>query len=214
MSIIITILIVLSAGLHLRAQYIGPDTQVYIFNPLTMVLIIGLAVLAPKVEETSKYKRAIIIGLIFSIGGDILLMLPNDLFVPGLASFLIAQIIYTYAFLLGRKLKVNSLSILPFAVFGVVVFVYLAPGLGALTIPVIVYISIILMMGWQAWEQWDSHRERWALLAFLGALFFVLSDTILAINKFRAPFEASTALVLITYTTAQWLITMSIRREI
>jgi len=213
MSIILTVLIVISAGLHLKAQYLGPQVQVYIFNPLTMIFMIALVVLAPGNEKTRQYTRAIIAGFVFSLVGDILLMLPQDLFIFGLVSFLIAQIIYTYAFLMGRKVKLNSLSILPFGIYGLLIFIYLAPGLGELTIPVIVYIVVILMMGWQAWEQWDTYRERWARMAFIGAVFFILSDTFLAIDKFRTPFEAATALTLTTYTLAQYLIAMSTRRE-
>jgi uncharacterized membrane protein YhhN len=213
MNIILTVLIVLSAGLHLKAEYLGPQIQVYIFNPLTMIFMIALAALVPGSEKTRKYTRAIIAGFIFSLFGDILLMLPQDLFSFGLVSFLIAQIIYTYAFLMGRKVKFNSLSILPFGIFGLLIFIYLAPGLGEMTIPVIVYMVVILMMGWQAWEQWDTYRERWARMAFIGAVFFILSDTFLAIDKFKTPFDAATALTLTTYTLAQYLIAMSTRRE-
>jgi uncharacterized membrane protein YhhN len=209
----LTILIVLSAGLHLKAQYLGPQYQVYIFNPLTMIFIIALAVLSPGVEKNPPYKRAIIAGLVFSLVGDILLMLPQDLFIPGLVSFLIAQIIYTYAFLRGRKVVINSLSILPFGIVGLLIFIFLAPGLGEMTVPVIVYMVVILVMGWQAWEQWNARRERWARMAFIGAVFFILSDTFLAIDKFRTPFDAAAALTLTTYTTAQYLIAISTRRE-
>jgi len=211
-TIILTTLIILSAGLHLKAQYLGPEFQVYIFNPLTMILIIGLAASAPK-DDISKFKPTILAGLVFSLGGDVLLMLPMDLFIPGLVSFLIAQVIYIFAFCQGRKLQFRILPLIPFVVYGLVVFFYLAPGLGAMMIPVIAYIIVIMVMAWQAWEQWDTYRERWALLAFIGAVFFVLSDTFLAINKFGQSFEAATALTLSTYTVAQWLIALSIRRR-
>jgi uncharacterized membrane protein YhhN len=211
-TIILTILMILSVGLHLKAQYFGPEFQVYIFNPLTMIFIIGLAAMAPK-GDAPKYKRTILAGLSFSLVGDILLMLPLDLFIPGLVSFLIAQMIYIYAFSLGRKLQLRILPLIPFAIYGLAVFFYLAPGLGALMIPVIAYIIVIMVMAWQAWEQWNQSRGHWALLAFTGAIFFVLSDTFLAINKFGQPFEAATALTLIPYALAQWLIALSIRRE-
>jgi uncharacterized membrane protein YhhN len=213
MSIILTVLIVLSAGLHLKAQYLGPQLQVYIFNPLTMILMIAWVVLVPGVEKNPKYTRAIIAGFVFSLVGDILLILPQDLFILGLVSFLVAQIIYTYAFLIDRRVRLNSLSILPFGIFGVLIFIYLAPGLGELTIPVLAYMVVILMMGWQAWDQWDTFRERWAQLAFIGAVFFILSDTFLAIDKFRTPIDAAPALTLISYVVAQYLIALSTRRD-
>ena len=78
-----------------------------------------------------------------------------------------------------------------------------------MAIPVAAYIVVIMVMAWQAWDQWDDVRARWALLAFIGALLFVISDTILAFNKFGESFVAARALTLSTYFSAQWLISNS-----
>jgi uncharacterized membrane protein YhhN len=193
--------------------YLGLENQVYIFNPLTMLFIILLAALAAR-PPLPRYKKAIIGGLVFSLGGDILLMVPKDLFILGLVSFLIAHLIYIYAFTLERKIRFNLLTLAPFIIYGIVIFLYLAPGLETMTIPVMAYIAVILTMVWQAWEQWNHNRQRWALLAFIGAIFFVLSDTSLAINKFKAPFEAEPFITIVTYVAAQWLIAFSIRRGV
>jgi len=208
----LTVMIIVSALLHLWAEYNGPPIQIYIFKPLTTSLIIAVAALAKPVIN-KRYKTAVIIGLIFSLGGDVLLMLPYDLFVAGLVSFLIAHIVYIYAFNGGRPWRLAWLPALVCLVFGLTVYLVLAPGLGDMTIPVIAYIVIILAMAYTAWDQWEQDRGRWALLAFIGALFFVLADTILAINKFRYPFLAGRALNLSAYFIAQWLIARSIRES-
>jgi uncharacterized membrane protein YhhN len=91
----------------------------------------------------------------------------------------------------------------------VIIFVILLPGLNGMALPVSVYVIVILAMAWQAWDQWDDKRARWALLAFVGAVLFVISDSILALNKFGEPFAAARALTLTTYFSAQWLIANS-----
>ena len=92
---------------------------------------------------------------------------------------------------------------------GSVIYIFLLYGLNEMAIPVAFYDIMILTMAWQAWDQWDQLRTRWALLAFIGALLFVLSDSILALNRFGEPFAASRALTLSTYYSAQWLIANS-----
>lgn len=205
---ILTILAIISGSLHMWGEYQGPDFLIYIFKPLTMVFIILIAVLA-KEPPSRRYKIAIVAGLIFSMIGDVLLSLPVDAFMIGLISFLIAQMIYTYAFRAGRALRIKFIAILPFLIYGVIIFVILLPGLNGMAVPVAAYILVIMIMAWQAWDQWDDVRTRWALLAFIGALLFVISDTLLAVNKFGEPFLAARALTLTTYFSAQWLISNS-----
>ena len=206
--LILTILAIISASLHRWGEYQGPDYLIYIFKPLTMIFIIIIAVLANE-PPSRRYKIAIIAGLIFSMIGDVLLSLPVDAFMIGLISFLIAQMIYTYAFRAGRPLRIKFIAILPFLIYGVTIFVILLPGLNGMAGPVAAYILVIMIMAWQAWDQWEDKRTRWALLAFIGALLFVISDTLLAVNKFGEPFAAARVLTLTTYFSAQWLISNS-----
>ena len=62
-----------------------------------------------------------------------------------------------------------------------------------MAIPVAFYVIVTLTMAWQTWDQWDQVRARWALLAFIGALLFVISDSILALNRFGEPFATARA---------------------
>lgn len=208
-TIILTVLAISSALIHLWAEYYGPPIQIYFFKPLTMVLIISIAMLA-KNPPSRRYKVAITAGLLFSLVGDIFLMLPMDMFIAGLISFLIAQLIYIFAFSSGRTYRFRILAIFPFAVYAVLIYAFLLPGLDGMLVPVAVYILVIMTMAWQAWNQWEQERSKWALLAFIGALLFVISDSSLAINRFMEPFTAARALTLSTYYSAQWLIARSI----
>jgi len=212
-TLTLTALIIVSAMIHIWGEYNGPDLLIYVFKPLTMVLIITLATL-DKNPIVKRYKFLVIAGLIFSLGGDILLMLPYDLFVFGLVSFLIAQLIYTYAFTVEIPWRLVWLPALLVLAYGAGIYLILASGLEDMRIPVVFYLLVILTMGYTAWNQWNQSRSHWALLAFIGAFIFILSDSILAFNKFYQPFLAARGLTLITYFTAQWLIARSITRKI
>ena len=89
LTAILTLLAILSAALHIRAEYHGPRYHVYLFKPLTMVFILLIALQA-RWPDFSRYKVAIIAGLVCSLAGDVFLMLPSDRFIPGLVSFLIS----------------------------------------------------------------------------------------------------------------------------
>lgn len=203
LTLSLTVLVILSAAIHIRAEYRGPRLLIYIFKPLTMVLILVIAGLG---QGTSPfYKYTILAGLVFSLAGDIFLMLPTDRFVPGLVAFLIAHLFYITAF----ASEIGSLiwwPLIPLFIFGVGIYFILAPALGKLRLPVLVYIAAILTMAWLAWERWIQVDQTGALLASIGAVLFVLSDAILAINRFRWKFKTARALNLATYFAAQLLI--------
>ncbi|MGD2251331.1 MAG: lysoplasmalogenase [Anaerolineales bacterium] len=206
---LLTLLVVVFGGLTIRAEYLGPRLHVYIFKPLTTILILVIAVLVGK-SSTSIYKYLIFAGLVFSLAGDVFLMLPSDQFIAGLVSFLIAQILYIAAFTTGKGFSFNWLSAIPFVVYGIVIYIVLSPHLGSMRLPVIVYMLAILTMAWQGWERWITLSEKGALLGFAGAALFVISDSVLALNRFRGEFASARALTLTTYYAAQWLIALSV----
>ena len=210
-SIVLTLMAAVSAIVHIWAEYYDLRIQIYIFKPTTMVCILVIAFLRAK-EAHAFYSFAVIAGLICSLAGDIFLMLPSDRFVPGLISFLIAHLFYIAAFTYGRKIRFAPWLLVPFVLYGLLIYGILAPYLGPLKLPVAVYIVVILVMAWRAWERWSSTAEKTAMFAFLGALLFIISDSVLVINRFRDSFAVARALNLSTYFAAQWLIAHSINK--
>ncbi len=203
------IAVTISAIIHIRAEYRGPRRNVYIFKPLTTSLIILTALLLPA-SVPAPYKLLIILGLIFSLGGDIFLMLPNDRFIFGLVSFLIGHIFYIVAFTRQTGFQLTPWVLGAYLLYGVVMLALLWPHLGSMQAPVVLYMLIILIMGWQATERWLMLGAVGALLAAVGALLFVISDSVLALDRFRGRFAAARAIVLCTYFAAQWLIALSV----
>lgn len=204
---ILTIFVVISAGVHIRAEYHGPQKHIYIFKPLTMVFVLMIAALGNAANPF--YKYMIISGLLFSLAGDIFLMLPSDKFIAGLVAFLIAHLFYIAAF----ASETGSLMwwpIVPLFVYSIVIYSVIAKSLGKQKIPVIFYFLVIMIMAWLAWERWALTGQTASLLAFVGALLFVISDTILAVNRFGKEFVSSRLFNLSTYFAAQWLIASSL----
>jgi uncharacterized membrane protein YhhN len=209
LAALLTVLAMCSGTLHIRAEYCGPRNQVYLFKPLTTILILLIAVQA-STPEPALYKYAIIAGLVFSLAGDIFLMLPSDQFIAGLVSFLVGHLFYIRAFTLGTGFGFNWWLLPPFVVFGVVIFRILSPHLGKMKVPVIAYMAVILVMAWQAWERLAQTGQIGSVLASVGAVFFVVSDSALALDRFRGRFESARAVALSTYYAAQWLIALSV----
>lgn len=187
----------LSLTLQLRAESRGPRWQVYLFKPLTTSVIVAAAVWQAT-QTPSRLAIAIVAGLLFSLAGDVFLMLPRDHFIAGLVSFLLAHVAYIIAFGLPH----NGLYIVPYALAALVVLRLLWPHLGRLRLPVLVYISVIVLMA-------GCGAATRSLLATIGVTLFVASDATLALNKFRAPFASAQSIVMITYVFAQLCIGMS-----
>ncbi len=208
-TVTLTLLVVVSAFIHIRAEYRGPRRHVYVFKPVTTILILVIATQTGW-PDASLYKYAILVGLVFSLTGDVFLMLPSDRFLAGLVSFLIAHVCYVVAFTSGTGFSFALPLLVPFAVYGVVVFSILAPHTGKMKLPVLAYVVVILLMAWQACGRWSQTGGTGALLAFLGAVLFVVSDSVLALDRFRGKFQAARLLTLLTYFSAQWLIALSL----
>ena len=203
----LVISVFISAAGCIWFAYHRPRWMFYILKPLTMVLICLTAILGG--NDLSVYKVMIIGGLACSLVGDIFLMLPTDRFLAGLTAFLLAHLCYITAFASG----INSLSwwpLIPLIVWGIGFYLFISPSLGKLKIPVIIYIVIILVMTWLAWERWIQTGQIETLLVLIGAVLFAISDTILAANRFKGPYKPAQALTLATYFAAQWLIASSI----
>ena len=203
--------VLLAAVIAIRAYYLDADRrwQAYVFKPLATLLVLVLALSQP--ASLPAYRWALVAGLVFSTAGDVFLMLQRDRFIAGLASFLVAHLFYIFAFSIEVPFGAAPLLWLPFSVAGGVVVAVAWGGLKpALRDAVIAYVVVIAAMAGQAAARWHALGGEAALAATLGAALFVISDSALAINRFRAPFHAERALTLGTYWAAQTLIALSI----
>jgi len=174
-----------------------------------MFFVLAIA-LTQEVSISSTYQILIVVGLLFSMAGDTWLMLPDNYFLRGLVSFLIAHIFYIVAFSITGNHIADVLYLLPIVIITGIAFLYLRPGLGKYTVPVIIYMVAIGLMWFQSFNRWEALDDNGGLMAIGGAFLFVVSDTVLAVNRFRQPFQAAQAIILSTYFVAQWMIAQSI----
>lgn len=185
----------------------GRDPAARVFKPLTMVFVLAIA-LQPSLSTPASYRAFVVAGLAFSLAGDVFLMLPTERFVAGLASFLIAHLLYIAAFAGAGAFDLALL--VPFLGCAVLIYAVLYRHAGPLRLPVLAYVAAIAAMAWLATARWLAVGQLGSLLAFSGALLFVVSDAALALNRFVRPIRHSSALVLGTYFPAQLLIALSI----
>jgi uncharacterized membrane protein YhhN len=186
----------------------------YLFLPSKIIPILLLIFfLAKEWASLQKKGKLIVLALVFSLFGDSFLALPSSAyFVPGLGSFLVAQLVYSYAFSIGSR---SSLILfLPFLLFGLTFFYFLRPELGPLLIPVAVYITAICFMGWRSAARVATRPVY--LLGLFGAIIFIASDSIIAYSMFlnrTMDRQIASLLIMITYYVAQLLIYSSAKVE-
>ena len=200
-------LALVSGALHIASDHRGSAAR-FLWKPLTTGTLVVIAIAAPA-PVSSGYRALVVAGLVFSLAGDVFLMLPKDRFLAGLASFLVAHLFYIAAFAGTTGPQLSLVALLPFLAYGAIVYALLLPHLGRMRIPATLYVLAILAMGWLAAEQWLVFRVPWATSALAGATLFAISDSALALNRFRQPFAAAQLVVLSTYYAAQWLIALS-----
>ena len=214
-TLIAVLAVATSAGFACVAAYRRDLRGVYLFKPLTTVLIIvaALWLFAPAMR---RYQEIVLLGLALSLAGDVFLMLPGNKFLWGLASFLAAHVAYAWAFTLGVGFAPAQLVWLaPFAFFGLMVVVFLWRGLHGAVLrgAVVAYVAVIVVMAWRAAVRAQSPVVPYpsAVTALAGACLFLASDSILAIDRFRLPFRLAQPVVFATYWAAQLLIGLSVR---
>ena len=208
----IVVLTFVSATIAILSKYLGWQPNIfYISKPLTTTLIL-MPVLILTTDSTSAYIPLIAGGLAFALIGDILLMLPESRFVLGIGSFAAMHALYLAAFISAAGLVLVNPSTIPLLLFTVIMTRFLWPGLRkSLQIPVLAYVVLITIMTIQAIGAAVQSEGTGLAIAAAGAILFLVSDSMLAINRFRVPFRSAQAMVLSTYWLGQWLIALSTR---
>lgn len=183
---------------------------VYLFKPLATLLLILLAFLGWKSCRTAA-SRWIVVGLVLSFIGDVLLIWPNQYFLPGLVAFLLTHIAYLVAFTRDCNFPARFMVWLAYLAIAVGFYVFLLPTVpSGLRIPVAIYAAFLSTMAGQAMGRFFALKNASAQSAAIGALLFLISDLLLAFHHFRQPLLYATILILLPYYLGQWLIASSI----
>lgn len=197
-----------AAGVTVLADALG-SPGVFASKPMTMVFLLA-ATLSASPSGLARYRGLIAAGLLCSLVGDVLLLWPDSFFVGGLAAFLAAHVCYLTAFRQDGGDRPGTAVLVPLLAVATGALALVWDGLGGLRAPVLVYVAVIVAMWWAAIGRWRVRRSPSAALAALGATVFVVSDGLLALNRFRAPLPAAAVLVLVPYYVAQFLLAGSV----
>ncbi len=205
----------LTAG-TIFGQARGLHAVEYVCKPLMLIVLSSWFFFNSR-RVGDRFTLLIQAGLFFSLIGDVALMfqhLDAFNFLLGLAAFLVAQICYTLAFAHNistvggtQGVVVSVLLAFGFLVYGLLFALDIQPRLDeALVIPVMVYATAITLMGIAAAFRYRRTYPRSFWLVLVGAVCFIASDSLLAINRFARPIEHGELLVMVTYALAQFLI--------
>lgn len=185
----------------------------YIAKP---AIVISLIFLFAKTSESlpKPIKKLTLFALVFSLLGDVMLMFVDTsehFFTLGLVAFLTAHIMYVLVFLKHRNKQKSPFGFIALLlIYAACLFNFLKDGLGDMLIPVIVYMIIILAMATTAFLRKNNVNILSYGLVFFGAICFMISDSILALNKFYQPIPWSNVSIMVTYALAQYLIVIGI----
>ena len=195
------------AGMYMDSPWLEKITK-----PLLMIVMI-IYFVSSVTAISSVLKKWIIAALAFSWLGDVLLMFQQEkpiFFLLGLSAFLIAHIFYILFFhrvRVNEQVKSRWWLLVIVAVYYAALIMLLYPHLADMKVPVPVYGIVISFMLLLALHMLFIKNSKAGQLMMTGAVLFILSDSVLAINKFYQPFEAAGLLIMLTYGIAQLLIT-------
>lgn len=206
-------LIIASANIFAELEFVA-GFRIFV-KPL---ICISLAIyLVKKVNMSSGFNRLILAALVLSLFGDLFLLFASGsiyVFVYGLVAFLVAHLLYSMAFFRDFKNAPQAskmyghLMLFVMGVFSLSYYSWIRDYLNDLRVPVMAYMFVISIMVILAGYRYQRVNLLSFRLIFIGAICFIISDSILAYNKFVDPFSYSGIAIMGTYMLAQYLITM------
>jgi uncharacterized membrane protein YhhN len=206
---IIVFLIILLTDLF--AVYLDNENLRTITKPLLMP-VLSIYFLTITKSMASNLKAWVLLALFFSWIGDVLLIFDERnsiFFLLGLLAFLIAQVFYIIFFhniRMREYIRGNALLLLLAIVYYGILVSILSPFLGDLRLAVRIYGVILSFMLMLAMHTMFSKHKKAGLWMVLGAILFVISDTVLAFNKFYETINYGGLIIMLTYGLAQLFI--------
>lgn len=214
MRTVFLILFGLASAAELAAHVMNWSDLRLVTKPSLLVLLMAWYVTTARHEKQS-LSTMLLAALVFSWGGDVLLMGTGEwYFMLGLGSFLLAHVFYIFTFRQFRNEdETNALQGLqrvrfafPIVLFGTGLVVILYPNLGGLTVPVLLYAGVLTLMVLNALFRFGRTSAPSFAYVFGGAILFMISDSVLAINKFLEPVDGAGLWIMFTYIAAQFFI--------
>ncbi|UNY98694.1 lysoplasmalogenase [Zhouia spongiae] len=178
----------------------------YVTKPL-LTISLGIFVF-PDRKHYPHLLNFILLALFFSFLGDIFLLFDDSYFIAGLLAFFIAHIMYISAFFKTKFFSPKRFAVITTAllIYAIPILYLIIPEAGSLLPYIILYVIILMIMVKTVYLRKGYVNRLSYQLALIGALLFLISDSLLALDKFVTEIPNITILVMSTYGVAQFLI--------
>jgi len=198
--------VVFSAWLYVDASYRGPDWQRWLFKPVTLLLLLLLALETPVL---SVYGYLIIMGLVATLLGDALMLLPKSRVMYALGAFFLSHLFYTLSFATQMTISLFWPLPLTLVIIGAVLLAVIWSRLEDLRWPVVTFVAMTLLMVWLAGEQYYMRSTDFTFSILVGSSLLLLSVILGLVNHYRMKFRAADALVAACYFGGHFMIVRS-----
>ncbi|MHA1728798.1 MAG: lysoplasmalogenase [Promethearchaeota archaeon] len=220
-NIIILIIFFVVAAVHITGETLENLTVRYITKPLLMPLLALYYLIG-----NPSLNWWIFLGIIGGFGGDFFLMIvesnpekSENYFTIGLVSFLLGHLFYIIGFILlangfGNFQMWAIILMIPYIIYVIIAALKLLPAVNKndpdMKLPVTVYLVIIGIMGVSTVFPLGQSTNVSVIISMIGSIFFLISDTILAFNKFKKGIPHERIYVMSTYILAQFFIVQGV----
>lgn len=195
------VLLTSAALLGVALYLVGVATDAWLLRmctkPLPVLALIGWTLW----KAPGPVGRWVAAALALGLGGDVLLEIGSQTFLFGLVSFLVGHLAYIVGFSKGAR-WLAPVQLVPMLGFAAAVAAVIVPALGEMAVPVVVYMVVICLMAWRAAAYAES-RGGWAWACLGGAVLFLFSDTLIALDRFVAPIDGVRPAIILTYWLGQ-----------
>ena len=221
-KIFLYLFILVSVGVLLAEA--GNSDLVYLICKPAIMITLALHYWLVQREQQDAVSKPVLLAIIFSCAGDTLLMLQEqdgNFFMFGLAAFLVAHIFYILAYRQHQSSDTsNELQGLqkiryafPIILSGTGLVVILFNHLGGMKIPVLMYAIVLTAMVLAALFRFGKTSSSSFAMVFGGAILFMISDSLIAINKFLEPLPLAGIWIMVTNIAAQYLIVTGLSKH-
>jgi len=196
-----------SGWLYVDASYRGPVWQRWVFKPVTLLLMLLLALQAPMFVATG---YLIVAGLLATLVGDALTLVNRQRLLYAFGAFFLSHLLYSLYFASHLSFALFWPLPLFLLIFGVVLLATIWTRLESMHMPALAYIAITLVMVWLAGENYFSLATAGNLSEFLGASLLLVGSAVWLISQYRFRFSADSAIAAACYFGGHFLIVRSL----
>ena len=196
-----------SGWLYVDASYRGPQWQRWVFKPVTLLLLLALAWQAP-VLNTTDY--LILFGLLATLIGDALTLLPNRRMLYAIGAFFLSHLLYTLCFASNMTLTFFWPIPLAVLIIGAALIATIWTRLEDLRWPICTFIGMTLLMVWLAAEQYFFRPTDYSFSLMVGTSLLLLANIVWLGSHYRHRFTADSAIVAACYFAGHFMIVRSL----